>query len=569
MSAFILPEQSVCIKSVPEAMLKRVLDAVSKQETRAKLGVRFVIDKDPECAGMLLVYANYASACEAVCARDSLEAWARQQPGGHLVMLKSDMCNQIYFALYVANTPTGTTPAELEHVFAKYGPLHKSRGVCAIKETEFFINFKTYAGAEAALQAAERGALRFEGSILTANAARNTKYINNLIHKMRAERQYSFSMEDARRVGEETTDWPPQPRDVEALLKAAPQHFVHDCKNKCFLVIDRNAPISPAVAPPRSVPRPCSPEAKSEERAYLNSMNGQVYGSIGLLHQLFLRLWYDVKGVVWTDSDGLLASISAEQLKEELGYQMLPPGMLQPIQDWELRQLATALTATSLKARLNGIIVRLDSRDVDATYARYMTLVNDKLISHEDLQNKYGCTFVAARSSAAQAVQTVRFVLNIMSRRSGVCAVTLSAACCTCLRDLISEALSTLSAALLDLKQPATESLCGEYQSNMSLETGSTCSSNCTEVAAEGVEQWGVEQVLSFFEQCKFPTAGVMAGEVDGMTLLSLFQDDDAEAIFTEQTPEGMGFSRLLFKGRFKKEMANLTGRGECVRAKR
>ena len=63
---------------------------------------------------------------------------------------------------------------------------------------------------------------------------------------------------------------------------------------------------------------------------------------------------------------------------------------------------------------------------------------------------------------------------------------------------------------------------------------------------------------MSFFEQCKFATAGVMAGQVDGMTLLSLSGVDDAEAIFTAPAPEGMGFNRLLFRGRFKKEMANL-----------
>jgi hypothetical protein len=49
-----------------------------------------------------------------------------------------------------------------------------------------------------------------------------------------------------------------------------------------------------------------------------------------------------------------------------------------------------------------------------------------------------------------------------------------------------------------------------------------------------------------------------MAGQVDGMTLLSLSEVDDAEAIFTAPAPEGMGFNRLLFRGRFKKEMANL-----------
>jgi hypothetical protein len=32
-------------------------------------------------------------------------------------------------------------------------------------------------------------------------------------------------------------------------------------------------------------------------------MNVQVHDSFDLLHQLFLRLWYDVKGAVWTDSD--------------------------------------------------------------------------------------------------------------------------------------------------------------------------------------------------------------------------------------------------------------------------
>jgi hypothetical protein len=551
-------------------MLERVLDAIKKCETRAKLGVRFVSDKDTACAGKLLVYANYVSACEALCARDSLEAWARH-PGGPLVMLKSDMCNQIYFALYVANTPTGTTPAELEHVFAKYGPLHKSRGVCAIKETEFFINFMTYAGADAALQAAQCGALRFEGSVLTVNAARNTKYINTLIQSASA-RKYSFSMEDAKRVGEEMTDCRPQPSDIEALLKAVPQHFVLDREDKRLLVIDRNAPISPA-APPPSVPRPCSPEATSEERANLSDMNVQVHDSFDLLQQLFLRLWYDVKGAVWTDSDGLWASISAEQLSEELGYQQLPPKMLRSVQDWELSHLATALTATSLKARLNGIIVRSDSRDVDAKYASYMVLVNDKLISHGDLLTKYACTFAAVRSSAVQAVQTVRYLRNILYHRSGS-VKGLSAACFTCLRDLISEALSTLDAALLHLKQPVAESLCGEDQSNMSareqsmehehaesfanaLETSQDCS-NSTELVSDGVQHWSVAQVLSFFEKYKFPTAGVMAGQVDGMTLLNLLDGDTAESDFTAQAPEGMSFTRLLFRGRFKKEMENL-----------
>ena len=206
------------------------------------------------------------------------------------------MCNPIYFALYVPNTPTGTKPKELEDVFAKYGPLyygplHESMAVCALKDkdTEFFVNFKTYAGANAAHKAAQDRDLRLDGSILTANPARNTKYIDTLIQSASA-LNYSFSMEDAKRVGEEMTDNWPRSSDIEALLKAVPQHFVLDRKDKRFLVVDRNAPIAPAAAPPPSVTRACSPEATSEERANLSDMNVQVHDSFDLLHQLVLRL---------------------------------------------------------------------------------------------------------------------------------------------------------------------------------------------------------------------------------------------------------------------------------------
>ena len=51
-------------------MLQRVLNAISNHQTKAKLGVRFVSDQDPACTGELLLYTNYASAREAVCARD-------------------------------------------------------------------------------------------------------------------------------------------------------------------------------------------------------------------------------------------------------------------------------------------------------------------------------------------------------------------------------------------------------------------------------------------------------------------------------------------------------------------
>ena len=435
MSDIVPPEQTVCIKSVQQSMLQRVQDAISKQETKAKLGVFCVSDQDRACAGKFLVYANYASGREAVRARDSLEAWvADKWPLHHgerpLVMLNSDLSNHMYFAVYVANTPMGTTPAELAPVFAKYGPLRKICAIKKIKEHEFFINFVTYAGADAALQAARCGALLFEGSVLQANAARNTKYINTLIAKMR-ERKNSFSIDDAKRVGEEIKDWPPQPSDIEALLKAIPQHFTFDRKRKLFHVIDRSATISPAATPPPSALRPRA--ATSEELTYKKATSEeQAYKDAMIALEQSTELW--------------------------LSKQCLEVG---------------------------------DAGDMPVS----------------------GGAFCNALEKSPNPPST-----------------------------------------------PPNSPPWGRQTEGgmLSDDSGSTRSSNSTKVSSEGVEQWDVDQVLSFFEQCKFPTAGVVEGQVDGKTLLSLYQDKDAEAIFTTKTPEGMGFNRLLFRGRFKKEMTNL-----------
>ena len=78
------------------------------------------------------------------------------------------------------------------------------------------------------------------------------------------------------------------------------------------------------------------------------------------------------------------------------------------------------------------------------------------------------------------------------------------------------------------------------------------------EPVSAGVEEWGVAEVVAFFERCRFPTAGVLAGEIDGKTLLELCADEDAEAIFTAAAPDGLGFNRLMFIGRFRTEMALL-----------
>ena len=45
---------------------------------------------------------------------------------------------------------------------------------------------------------------------------------------------------------------------------------------------------------------------------------------------------------------------------------------------------------------------------------------------------------------------------------------------------------------------------------------------------SKGVAQWGVAEVVVFFEKCRFPTAGVVSGQIDVKTLLELCADADA-----------------------------------------
>ena len=67
-----------------------------------------------------------------------------------------------------------------------------------------------------------------------------------------------------------------------------------------------------------------------------------------------------------------------------------------------------------------------------------------------------------------------------------------------------------------------------------------------------------VDQVVAMFEKHSFPTEGVRQGQVDRNTLVSLFRDADAEDLFAAPSPDGLGFSKLQFRGRFSAEMRKL-----------
>ena len=600
--------RTICLRGVPKAHAAGVCEAVERTAPPTH-GMTHSPEREPGRGDECLVYANYASAVEAQRARDSVQAWLDdgwplQWGGRPQVMMKRDM-QQPYFAVYVDGAPAGTPPGELYDVFAQYGRLGKTNIVAISgKDNAYFVNFADYEGARAAWDAARSRAVRFQGSILYVNGARNTTFVTSLLADMRKSGRSSFSLDDAKRVAGQMkpADWPPQESSIAKLLSAAPKRFVLDRTTQRFHLIDQNAPPAPATAqaPRTSPPRSPSPTwllSSEEEQAATrrtDTINHFVRGSVDLLKELFLTTWSQAKGKQWVDSKDF-ASSSAAELSDELYRTELPPKMLKPVADWDLTSLANALMAASLQAKLQSTSAGPRGvAEFDPTRARWRSLVDDRIVS-EDLMKTYGPTFVKSRDNAFQAVKTIRIINNLLCHLQGS-VKGLSQASFDCLWGLASEALSVLAGVLGDEhlarladRRAALLSSLGEHARGiigsppassgtdkvMCLDDSlSACSSAATEVgtaaehedaaqsntaaACEDIACWGVDQVITFFERCRFPIEGIKAGEVDGQTLLNLYEDADAETIFTAPAPDGLGFNKLMFKGRVKKEMDRL-----------
>lgn len=286
--------------------------------------------------------------------------------------------------------------------------------------------------------------------------------------------------------------------------------------------------------------------------------------------------------------------------------------MLAPLRDWDLPMLCTALTARSLKEQLEQYANASSPReDVLTDASRLGVLVDDKIVTLEDLKEKYAACFLA-NTRAPQAVQTIRFVRNILCHLSArVCVNGLSKKAFDVLFGVTKGAFETLAQVLCDSHPETTARFyerCRELLQSAQVAEGfpsgdatssldsssdsSTSSLDCyssshssqstsddeaeslvhevavSVTAHHGLANWSKEEVLSFFEHCKFPTAGIEAGEVDGGALLNLYRAytdatnahtaKDAEELFTKPAPEGLGLNKVMFCGRFKSEMAKL-----------
>ena len=623
---YVSPEQTLTIKGVQKGMLVRIQEDIVR-EASPKLGLFHVEDKDPSCAGQYLVYANYDSGRDCLAALDKLKRLVDDRwPGRQIqIMRKSEMAAPA-FAVYVENAPPGTCKEDMADFFSRFGQLHPCTPVACIKYSDnaFFINFIRFEGAVAVLEAESRKALRFGSSVMKSNAARNTTFINDLITSLLEKGIFSFSLDEALEVREQMSSnhWPPKTSDVAKLVASVPERFVIDRSTKKYHLIDGKASLSPVIFHDSlittlpevqvDIPSPegdICPDEESAQKRRKRAVYDLVHDNFELLHELFKWLWREAKGRSWKDSEGGFMSTSAVELQEELNKQELPPTMMNPVGDWDLSSLCTALMATSLKAKLDEISPRSSPRgeyqDSGRVQSRFMVLVKDKIITLEDLEGKYALCFEAAKKRAPQALQSIRFVRNILCHQKGS-VKGLSEESFHSLWSVVTEAFGTLARVLRSSHPDAVRRFherCGKILESVrgvqrctSLDgsrspcLGSPSSSSSSPITSDaeadadvkdwikdskdgsesdrvaaGLMTWRQDQVVRLFKRCGFPTEGIEAGKIDGRSLLELYTADDAMELFTAPVPDGLGLNRLMFRGRFKIEMAKLLCEGDAT----
>ena len=94
----------------------------------------------------------------------------------------------------------------------------------------------------------------------------------------------------------------------------------------------------------------------------------------------------------------------------------------------------------------------------------------------------------------------------------------------------------------------------------------SMCSHALTHI--NPMRSWGVQQVADFFKSVGFQADAIHEGSVDGETLLQKFEEEDAD-FFTLPVPEGLGLTKLQYKGRLRTELQRWSNtRGQAGEAR-
>lgn len=573
------PNCTVIVKGIPPAALPRFQDMVAHE-----LSVRSVFtskDKGEVYQGTFIAFLNFATSKEAASAECSVAAWMRAHTrGARFSVAVKRIWKAATFAVFVGCLPAGTEAGEIVALMQTYGALDAARPVAYQNEAEgmCFVNFCSYAAAKRVEADArpERRALRLHNALLTANAARNTTFVDALLHDLRAREVGEFDVAHASRIAAEMPkeQWPPKAQDVARILREVTEHFVPD-DTRCdtFLAIDVGRSCAPSPRPPRTATPELSPDDKRTFKRRLAVLTDFMHDNCDVLQALFNMLWQRVR-----------AGKTEAAVTLELSQRGVD--VAKWVYEWDIAMLCLAITTPSFCEALRQWDAPGDQcYESGKLLSMFEVLVRERVLREDDVEERYSAYLRPARPGPLSAIHAIRLVRNILCHRPGSC-VGLSPAAFDVLFELTRAAFASLAcvsceeaegiAAVVqersarvydaayageDVYFDAASSVASSTSSVSDWPASTISSGSCASqpMSRAGVAMWSKSMVLEFFTLKNFPTAGVDAGEIDGAALLELIDSPHAEALFTAPAPDGLGFNRLMYHGRFRSEF-----RGVC-----
>lgn len=482
------------------------------------------------------------------------------------------------FGIYAAGVCHDATIEELMLGFSEYGQLHASlahKRVRRVGVSAVLVNYTRYEDARAAIDAAKARKLVVTQCVLSASAHKNTEFIDAVLETMSQTGKLSFCLQDAKDVTAQVAlSFPPKVADIEILLKLVPQHIVHDASNRQFHLIAAHTPESPAASGARRCSPPKTPAAPSPLRLSENARQqmGQNFDLLWnlvhsdehfeILRKLFLQTWNTTMTTPWVDSDGIHPSVTAQQLRTALCFTDLPKPMLKPVHDWgDITILCQVLNIPLLRKTLSDAKTQ-HTKQATPLQLDLDVLVDENIFSSEEEQDKIMCYFYNSRWDAAFAILTVRSIRYIIAHRQGN-SPGYSAAVTRCLCHLVLNTFDHLRCILQDpdsIKCASMPTVKEELPVALkqappaALKQDAPAALNAAPAAH--MSQWGVSDVADLFGKLQLPIEAVESGQVDGGTLLFLYETQ-GEAVFTNSVAVGgFGITRLQFKAKLAPQLA-------------
>lgn len=457
-----------------------------------------------------------------------------------------------------------------------------AEGVC-------FVNFQDYASAKSVEAAAKPGRreVRMHNALLTVSPARNTTFIDALLDDLRLHGLEEFDMAYAARVAADMPKdrWPPKAQDMARLCRQVGEHFVADVERpNMFLAIDVHGGASLGLSvvtrsTPTSSPRTSSPELSPDDRrAYkrrLAILTNFLHDNCDILQTVFNVVWQRAR-----------AKREEAEIIAELSQRGVEVG--EWVYEWDIPMLCLAITTPSFNETLRQWDVLGDGCGHGGRLlASLEVLVRERVLREGDVEERYSTYIRQWRQGPLLATCTIRLVRNILCHRPGSCPGLSGAAF-----DELFWLARNAFGALVCVSAEEAEDIAALFQDRCKLaqdaafaddDTFFDAASSVASVASAGscmsewpapsgfeplpgsraaVAMWSKGTVLEFFAQKNFPTAGVEAGEIDGPALLELMDSPHAEALFTAPVPDGLGFNRIMYHGRFRSEFRAVCGDG-------